>query len=97
MNDVDAAYAEGARAFATSEPARKQEVGEFTQTMLLELRTMAVGARCTYLAYLLELALIEASDLAAGRRPASFHAGHGAAQRHADVAEIARRILAVTA
>ena len=77
--------------------ANAQDVGEMTQTMAMELRDLAVRAHCTYLAYLLELAAIEASDLASGRPPSSFRAMHGAVEPHPDVEAIADRILAVKA
>ena len=93
MEDVDALVR------SAEEPARAsaRDVGELTQTMAGELRDLAVQARCTYLAYLLELAMIEASDLAAGRPPSGFAAKHGGVEPHPDIERIAERILAFEA
>ena len=87
----------------TEGPARRGDpshVGEFAQSIMLELRQMALGARCTYLAYLLELALIEASDLAAGRAPSSVAGGVSSnqnAEGGPDLDEIVQRILTAKA
>lgn len=41
----------------------------FMQAMLGELRTMAEQERCDMLAYLIEMAYVEATDIQRGRRP----------------------------
>ena len=43
---------------------------DYVQSMLRELRTMAEAERCDMLAYLIEMAYIEASDIVRGERPA---------------------------
>jgi hypothetical protein len=40
------------------------------QSMLGQLRTMAEAERCDMLAYLIEMAYVEASDIIRGERPA---------------------------
>jgi hypothetical protein len=40
------------------------------QSMLGQLRTMAEAERCDMLAYLIEMAYLEASDIIRGERPA---------------------------
>ena len=42
---------------------------EYVQSMLGQLRTMAEAERCDMLAYLIEMAYIEASDIMRGERP----------------------------
>jgi hypothetical protein len=46
--------------------------------MLRQLRTMAEAERCDMLAYLIEMACIEASDLLRGESPAA----HDRSKRH---------------
>ena len=67
------------------------QVAEYTQALLLELREMALSSRCTYLAYLLELAVIEASDIANGQTPSRLVQPSPA--REPDAEEATRRIL----
>ena len=69
------------------------EVGEYAQSLLLGVREMAVGSGCTYLAYLLELAVIEASDLASGRLPSRVSPVTVSARGQPELEEILRRIL----
>ena len=53
-----------------SQPARKRtETLDYIQSMLGELRTMAQSERCDMLAYLIEMACLEASDALRGERP----------------------------
>jgi len=47
----------------------RSESLEYLQSMLGQLRTMAEGERCDMLAYLIEMAYIEASDIMRGERP----------------------------
>lgn len=49
--------------------ARRAETLEFLQSMLGQLRTMAQAERCDALAYFIEMAYIEASDVIRGDRP----------------------------
>ena len=49
---------------------RRTETLDFMQSMLGQLRTMAEAERCDMLAYLIEMAYIEASDIIRGDRPA---------------------------
>ncbi len=39
----------------------------YIETMLMEMRTMSMSNNCDMLTYLLEMAMIEASDIAAGK------------------------------
>lgn len=48
---------------------RRAESLEFMQSMLGQLRTMAQAERCDALAYFIEMAYIEASDIIRGDRP----------------------------
>jgi hypothetical protein len=45
---------------------------EYIQAMLGQLRSMADGERYHMLAYLIELAYIEATDIARGQRPSQI-------------------------
>ena len=45
------------------------------QSMLGQLRTMAEAERCDMLAYLIEMAYVEASDIIRGDRPARVQQG----------------------
>jgi hypothetical protein len=47
------------------------------QSMLGQLRTMAEAERCDMLAYLIEMAYVEASDIIRGERPARVQQGNG--------------------
>lgn len=51
-------------------PRRRADGLEYMQAMLGQLRKMADAERYDMLAYLIELAYIEASDISAGERPA---------------------------
>ena len=50
---------------------RRTETLDYLQSMLGQLRTMAEAERCDMLAYLIEMAYIEASDIIRGDRPAN--------------------------
>lgn len=96
MNDADV-VPDTALSLPTNVRAGTREVGEYTRDMLLELRGLAVKAGCSYLAYLVELALIESSNLAAGRAPSGFAARQGTERPEVDVDAIVERILAAKA
>lgn len=49
---------------------RRTETLDYLQSMLGQLRTMAQAERCDMLAYLIEMAYVEASDIIRGERPA---------------------------
>lgn len=49
---------------------RRTDALDYMQSMLGQLRTMAESERCDMLAYLIEMAYIEASDIIRGQRPA---------------------------
>ncbi|MGE0499921.1 MAG: hypothetical protein AB7I79_11750 [Rhizobiaceae bacterium] len=49
---------------------RRTETLDYLQSMLGQLRTMAEAERCDMLAYLVEMAYIEVSDIIRGERPA---------------------------
>ena len=49
---------------------RRTETLDFMQSMLGQLCTMAEAERCDMLAYLIEMAYVEASDIIRGDRPA---------------------------
>ncbi|MBE7186009.1 MAG: hypothetical protein INR68_16550 [Methylobacterium mesophilicum] len=55
-------------------PQRRTESLDYVQAMLGQLRTMAKAERCDMLAYLIEMAYVEASDIIRGERPSSFDA-----------------------
>jgi len=48
---------------------RRTNTLDYVQTMLGQLRTMAEAERCDMLAYLIEMAYVEASDIIRGERP----------------------------
>jgi hypothetical protein len=48
----------------------RTETLDYLHSMLGQLRTMAEAERCDMLAYLIEMAYIEASDIIRGERPA---------------------------
>ena len=53
-----------------SQPAKKRaETLDYIQSMLAQLRGMAEAERCDMLAYLIEMAYLEASDILRGERP----------------------------
>lgn len=53
-----------------SQPGKKRaETLDYMQSMLGQLRTMAQAERCDMLAYLIEMAYLEASDILRGERP----------------------------
>jgi hypothetical protein len=49
---------------------RRTETLDYMQSMLGQMRTMAEAERCDMLAYLIEMAYVEASDIIRGERPA---------------------------
>ena len=49
---------------------RRTDTLDYMQAMLGQLRTMAEAERCDLLAYLIEMAYVEASDIIRGERPA---------------------------
>lgn len=48
---------------------RRTENLDYVQSMLGQLRTMAEAERCDMLAFLIEMAYVEASDIIRGDRP----------------------------
>ncbi|KQZ13056.1 MULTISPECIES: hypothetical protein [unclassified Mesorhizobium] len=48
---------------------KRTETLDYMQSMLGQLRTMAEAERCDMLAYLIEMAYVEASDIIRGERP----------------------------
>jgi hypothetical protein len=48
---------------------KRADTLDYIQAMLGQLRTMAQGERCDMLAYLIEMAYVEASDILRGERP----------------------------
>lgn len=48
---------------------KRTETLDYMQAMLGQLRTMAEAERCDMLAYLIEMAYVEASDIIRGERP----------------------------
>lgn len=52
---------------------RRTSTLDYMQSMLGQLRTMAEAERCDMLAYLIEMAYIEASDIIRGDRPVRVH------------------------
>ena len=53
---------------------------DYVQSMLAQLRTMAEAEQCDMLAYLIEMAYIEAGDIIRGERPANLQAEKGASR-----------------
>jgi len=51
---------------------RRTETLDYLQSMLGQMRTMAEAERCDMLAYLIEMAYIEASDIIRGERPSNL-------------------------
>ncbi|MEQ8601954.1 MAG: hypothetical protein RID96_10795 [Nitratireductor sp.] len=54
---------------------RRAETLDFIQSMLAQLRTMAEAERLEMLAYLIEMAYVEAGDLRRGDRPRHSNGG----------------------
>ena len=53
-----------------SQPGRKRtDTLDYIQSMLGQLRNMAEAERCDMLAYLIEMAYVEANDIVRGERP----------------------------
>jgi uncharacterized tellurite resistance protein B-like protein len=50
-------------------PQKRTETLDYLQQMLGQLRNMAEAERCDFLAYLIEMAYIEAGDIIRGERP----------------------------
>ncbi len=50
---------------------RRTDTLDYLQSMLGQLRTMAEAERCDMLAYLIEMAYLEAGDIIRGERPFS--------------------------
>ena len=48
---------------------KRAETLDYIQSMLAEMRTMAQSERCDMLAYLIEMAYLEASDILRSERP----------------------------
>lgn len=48
---------------------RRTETLDYIQSMLGQIRTMAEAERCDMLAYLIEMAYVEVSDIMRGERP----------------------------
>ncbi len=56
-----------------AQPGRKRnETLGYIQSMLAQLRSMADAERCDMLAYLIEMAYLEASDILRGERPSNI-------------------------
>ena len=56
---------------------RHTDTLDYLQQMLGELRAMAEAERCDMLAYLIEMAYIEASDIIRGQRPSRVNGEQG--------------------
>lgn len=48
---------------------RRTDTLDYLQSMLGQMRTMAEAERCDMLAYLIEMAYVEVSDIIRGERP----------------------------
>jgi hypothetical protein len=59
---------------------RRTETLDYMQSMLGQLRTMAEGERYDLLAYLIEMAYVEAGDIARGDRPPRIGIGQSGQQ-----------------
>lgn len=59
-----------------AEKARRTDNLDYIQSMLGQLRQMAEVERCDMLAYLVEMAYIEASDIIRGARPTRVKQGY---------------------
>ena len=51
-----------------SQGERRTETLDYLQSMLAQLRTMAAAERCDMLAYLIEMAYLEVTDIVRGER-----------------------------
>ncbi len=51
-----------------SQSERRTETLDYLQSMLAQLRTMAAAERCDMLAYLIEMAYLEVTDIVRGER-----------------------------
>lgn len=60
----------------TAVARRRTETLDYIQAMLGQLRTMAAGERYDMLAYLIEMAYIEAGDIIRGERPSNLGDRH---------------------
>lgn len=58
------------------------ETLDYIRSMLGQLRIMAEAEHCDMLAYLIEMAVIEASDIARGERPARIGAESSGSKVH---------------
>ena len=63
---------------------RRTDTLEYMQSMLGQMRTMAEAERCDMLAYLIEMAYVEVSDIIRGERP--LHVGGEEGHRASGVA-----------
>lgn len=54
---------------------RRTETLDYMQAMLGQMRTMAEAERCDMLAYLIEMAYVEVSDILRGERPMRIQKG----------------------
>lgn len=52
-----------------SQRKRRAETLDYLQGMLAQLRTMAEAEQCDMLAYLIEMAYLEVTDIVRGERP----------------------------
>ena len=76
--------------------ADQAEVADYIQTLLLELRLLSRRADLQFLTYALEIALIEASDIASGKAPTAFLERDAASASPAVAPEeLVRRVLSV--
>ncbi|WP_378950829.1 hypothetical protein [Mesorhizobium sp. ANAO-SY3R2] len=60
----------------TAPARRRAETLDYVQSMLGQLRVMAEAERCMMLAYLIEMAYIEAGDIIRGEAPSSLRRNH---------------------
>jgi len=67
------AASSGAVTVSAAYTRRRTDTLDYLQTMLGQLRNMAEAERCDMLAYLIEMAYVEASDIIRGERP--LHVG----------------------
>jgi hypothetical protein len=69
----------------SNNPARRHnrtETLDFVQSMLGQLRDMALAERCDMVAYLIEMAYFEVSDVIRGERPVRADDALSRNQRH---------------
>lgn len=55
---------------------RRTETLDYVQSMLGQLRVMADAERCSMLAYLIEMAYVEAGDILRGEFPSTLRRDH---------------------